>query len=62
MDYMCNKYGESEDLRKIRDEAKEMFVSFYDAAGWKSRREAQGFNTDVMKDDIVDLHSAHVEF
>jgi len=33
MDYMCNKYGESEDLRKIRDEAKEMFVSFYDAAG-----------------------------
>jgi len=32
MDCMCNKYGASEDLRKIRDEATEMFVSFYDAA------------------------------
>ena len=62
MDFMCNKYVESEDLRKIRDEAREMLVSFYDATAQKFPREAQGFNIDVMKEAVVDLHSAHVEF
>ena len=32
MDCMYNKYGESEDLQKIQDEVREMFVSFYEAA------------------------------
>mgnify|MGYP001049808853 CR=1 FL=1 len=62
MDCMCNKYGESEGLRKIRDEAMEIFVSFYDDATQKSQREAQHFNTDLMKDAVVDLHSAHMGF
>ncbi|KAJ8431997.1 hypothetical protein Cgig2_005926 [Carnegiea gigantea] len=52
-------YGKSEDLRKIRDEAREMFVLIYNDAAQKSQREAQGFNADVMKDVVVDLHSAH---
>jgi len=62
MDCMCNKYGESEDLRKTWDEAREMFISFYDAVVQKSQREAQGFNTDVMNEAIADFQSAHVEF
>jgi len=62
MDCMCNKYSESEDLQKIRDKATEMFVSFYIVAARKSQREAQGFNTDLMKDAVVDLHSAHMGF
>jgi len=41
MDCMCNKYGESEYLQKIRDEVRAMFISFCDAltAGKESRRE-----------------------
>ena len=41
-----------------------MFISFYDAraADQESQRERQVFNTDVMKEAVVDLQSAHMEF
>ena len=31
MDSICNKYEENDGIRKILDEAKTMFASFYDA-------------------------------
>ena len=75
MGCMCNKYSESEYLRKIQDEARAIFVSFCDAPtideesqregsveGPPAIGECQDLNTDVMKEAIADLQSAHADF
>ena len=42
MDYMCNKCGENEDLRKIRDKEKAMATSFYDAPTTHDESQKEG--------------------
>jgi len=65
---MCNKYGESNYLWKLQDEARAMLISFCDAPiadeesqrkhsveGPPAIRERQDLNIDVMKEAIADL-------
>jgi len=74
-DCIYNNYGEEEDLHKIWDEARAIFISFYDALiahqellredsveGVPVIGEGQDSNTAVIKEAIIDVHSAHMEF
>ena len=72
---MCDKCGKNEDLHKIQDEARAMFVSFCNAhiAHQEPQREdsveevpaigkGRDFNTTIMKEVVTNLHGAHKEF